>query len=440
MQQDPDVVLANLRQTIARMDDTMDRASDIVDKAAVRMAVAVGATDGQLQTLLEHQSARKAAKVVARDGPTSAKQGEVDAKPLKKKGWQAPQDATTRAKALSYGAPAAPSGLERCWDCFTDLPPACPCDWLAKGQPGERDRPGQPMKRFLQPGPHRSFPTTRQQKIYLLPLGNVAGAPDPRVFCELLRRWFLLEVELLPKKTVSQDDLARLQRDKGGCGYGPQLENPSAFDLLRRKKPKDAFVLLAYTMEDICDTAKGFGFLFGQANLDLGVGLFSFARYGDDVDARSPRFLRRCGMVLCHEATHLLGIKHCVYACCVMNGSNHLEESESRPFALCPVDLRKVQLTLDQAKLQGRNTPPVDLAARERGLIAFFEEHGLHDDARFSRGILAALTGESLPDFAEASREAEVTAAALESMVVAHRQQSDELRRLEQDIIDEVAC
>ena len=31
-----------------------------------------------------------------------------------------------------------------------------------------------------------------------------------------------------------------------------------------------------------------------------------------------------------------------------MNGSNHLEEAESRPFTLCPVDLRKLQLTLDQ--------------------------------------------------------------------------------------------
>mmetsp|Transcript_72816 Transcript_72816/g.144711 ORF Transcript_72816/g.144711 Transcript_72816/m.144711 type:complete len:113 (-) Transcript_72816:836-1174(-) len=101
-------------------------------------------------------------------------------------------------------------------------------------------------------------------------------------------------------------------------------------------------------MEDICDTNRGFQFLFGQAHSDLGVGLFSFARYTDDVDPSSSRFLRRCGMVLCHEALHLFGIKHCVYASCLMNGSNHLEEAESRPFTLCPVDLRKLQLTLDQ--------------------------------------------------------------------------------------------
>ena len=125
----------------------------------------------------------------------------------------------------------------------------------------------------------------------------------------------------------------------------------------------------------------GFGFLFGEANLDLSIGLFSFARYADDVPRSSPRFLRRCGMVLCHEASHLFGIKHCVYASCVMNGSNHLEESESRPFALCPVDLRKIQLTLDQARVDGKATPPVDLVARERGLLAFFEAHGLDDDA-----------------------------------------------------------
>ena len=53
--------------------------------------------------------------------------------------------------------------------------------------------------------------------------------------------------------------------------------------------------------------------------------------------------------------------------------------------ALCPVDLRKIQLTLDQAKVNGKDTPPVDLLARQRGLVAFFDAHGLVDDARFGR-------------------------------------------------------
>ena len=132
-----------------------------------------------------------------------------------------------------------------------------------------------------------------------------------------------------------------------------------------------------------------------------GVGLFSFARDADGVPSQSARFLRRCGMVLCHEATHCFGIRHCVYASCIMNGSNHLEESENRPFSACPVDVRKIQLTLDQAKVLGREQPPVDLVARERGLCDWFTRHGLHEDARFSRRVISSLTGQPEPESAE---------------------------------------
>ena len=81
-----------------------------------------------------------------------------------------------------------------------------------------------------------------------------------------------------------------------------------------------------------------------------------------------------------------------------MNGSNHLDESESRPFAACPVDLRKIQLTLDQAKLGGRDAPPFDLVARQRGLVDFFAAHGLIEDARFARCVLSSLTGQPEPE------------------------------------------
>jgi len=44
-----------------------------------------------------------------------------------------------------------------------------------------------------------------------------------------------------------------------------------------------------------------------------------------------------------HEIGHMFGLKHCVFYDCVMNGSNHLEESKKRTFHLCPVCLRKLQ-------------------------------------------------------------------------------------------------
>lgn len=38
----------------------------------------------------------------------------------------------------------------------------------------------------------------------------------------------------------------------------------------------------------------------------------------------------------------MFGLKHCIYYDCVMNGSNHLEESKRRSRLLCPVCLRKM--------------------------------------------------------------------------------------------------
>jgi len=53
--------------------------------------------------------------------------------------------------------------------------------------------------------------------------------------------------------------------------------------------------------------------------------------------------LRRSCKVLAHEMAHMFGIEHCIYFHCLMNGSNHLEESDARPMHLCPVDLRKLK-------------------------------------------------------------------------------------------------
>ena len=81
-------------------------------------------------------------------------------------------------------------------------------------------------------------------------------------------------------------------------------------------------------------------FVFGQASLRERVAVYSFARYAD----RDPRVvLRRSCKVLAHETSHMFGIEHCIYFRCVMNGSNHLAESDARPLRLCPVDLRKLQ-------------------------------------------------------------------------------------------------
>jgi archaemetzincin len=50
--------------------------------------------------------------------------------------------------------------------------------------------------------------------------------------------------------------------------------------------------------------------------------------------------------VLEHETGHMVGLAHCIYFNCLMNGSNHLAESDRRPLHLCPVCLRKLQWSI----------------------------------------------------------------------------------------------
>ena len=43
-----------------------------------------------------------------------------------------------------------------------------------------------------------------------------------------------------------------------------------------------------------------------------------------------------------HETLHLIGLDHCIYMECIMNGTNLIEEADKKPFALCPICIRKV--------------------------------------------------------------------------------------------------
>ena len=64
-----------------------------------------------------------------------------------------------------------------------------------------------------------------------------------------------------------------------------------------RSKERRGFACVGFTMHDLCNSQSGFGFVFGEAQLDKSVGVFSFARYGSPSE---PDFLRRCCMVLTH--------------------------------------------------------------------------------------------------------------------------------------------
>jgi archaemetzincin len=153
-------------------------------------------------------------------------------------------------------------------------------------------------------------------------------------------------------------------------------------DVLRwseSRLPADAFCLLAVTMEDLYPD-ESWNFVFGQASLSNRTGVYSFARYvpgflgqaGGD-DQRSLMLLRSC-KVLAHETGHMFGIKHCVFFHCLMNGSNHLDESDQQPVHLCPVCLRKLQSAVG-----------FDVIKRYAQLQEFSNDATWDDEARWLR-------------------------------------------------------
>src|SRR5207302_2667502 len=107
--------------------------------------------------------------------------------------------------------------------------------------------------------------------------------------------------------------------------------------------PDDALAYLALTASDLWP-GEGWNFVFGQANLRQRLGVWSLYRNGDPgADAASyRRCLRRTLATATHEMGHVLTLKHCTAFSCLMNGSNHQEERDSRPLHPCPVCQHKL--------------------------------------------------------------------------------------------------
>ena len=119
-------------------------------------------------------------------------------------------------------------------------------------------------------------------------------------------------------------------------------------------------------------------FVFGQASLYERVGVFSFIRYDPafygEKKGKTYRdmLLRRSCKVLIHETAHMFRMEHCIYYRCVLNGSNHLGESDARPLMFCPVCLRKLQLSIGFGILY-----------RYQKLQDFFRNAGFTDEERW---------------------------------------------------------
>lgn len=270
-------------------------------------------------------------------------------------------------------------------------------------------------------------------KIYLLPLGggfgDVVRAPDFEALADYAARFFGLQVEILPavelhvdkdnaevfwidssEKTGHIDGCvprkssrtrrhqleARFHRASGNF----QLQGSSVLIKTKQVMPPDAICLMALTMCDIYDTPPDL-FVAGLAAGNHRVGVFSLRRYAPSLTFSSEHWhqiskkdsrmlsqqqelrtmLQRSCKLLVHEVAHLLGLDHCIWYSCCMNGSGHLAEDFRQSMHLCPVDLRKLQ------SLCG-----FDVVKRYQRLQEFFRTHGLVEEEMWVKERIRFIT------------------------------------------------
>ena len=250
---------------------------------------------------------------------------------------------------------------------FEPLPEPKPGEWLA-----EHHERGQTFDQFVRSEPEK--PAGQRNRIFLQPLGAFPKGLSPSV--DTLKAYasafFPIDVEVL---SPLMSDGERIRERRNPYTGNRQILATDILTILKKRVPQNAFCALAITMEDLYPDPS-WNFVFGQASFRDRVGVFSFARYNPVFYGQEPGkndqeiLLQRSCKVLAHETCHMFQLEHCVYFKCLMNGSNHLHESDAKPLHLCPVCLRKLHFSIG-----------FDVVERYRRLLAFYHDFGFGQEA-----------------------------------------------------------
>ncbi len=226
---------------------------------------------------------------------------------------------------------------------FEPVPAPQPGDWL-----DVHDEPGQTLDEFKKEGWNE--PDATRNRIYLQPLEafKEGSSPSLSILKELIHVYFQLEVIILPPLVSGKQSFTtRINTHT----KKKQILSGDILAFLKNNIPHDAFCVLGVTMQDLYPD-DSWNFVFGYASYEDRTGVFSFARfdpafYGEKQDELYEHILlKRSTKILVHEIGHTFGLAHCIYYKCIMNGSNHLDESDAQPLHMCPVDIGKLKFSI----------------------------------------------------------------------------------------------
>ncbi|MBA4056523.1 MAG: Zn-dependent protease [Marivirga sp.] len=242
---------------------------------------------------------------------------------------------------------------------------------IGEPQPGEwlyvHPENGQSFEQYIKSKP--VTPNEVTHRIYLQPLGEFSKAQTNVVqfTADYLKIFFDLEVIILPilNDSIIPDSARRFH----GTEH-EQLLTTSILNYLQVNIPKDGLVIMAVTSKDLFPGGN-YNFVFGQARTTKRVGVSSMYRYSDEpIDTLNYSIsLERLIKTSSHEISHMLSCQHCTYSVCVMNGSNSLSESDSRPNRLCSECHSKLHWNLG-----------FDVKLRLKKLRVYFSKHKLKRD------------------------------------------------------------
>ncbi|MBD3636354.1 MAG: hypothetical protein HUJ25_03355 [Crocinitomicaceae bacterium] len=237
---------------------------------------------------------------------------------------------------------------------------------------------------FLQE--HPNILEEKRNKVYIQPIGSFSKEQTEilKTTSEYISVFYHVECIILDSISSSEipEENTRMVLLPGDEFKRKQFQTTYIMnEILQPKLPKDARAYMGFTNVDLYPN-DSYNFVFGQGKIGGYLGIYSINRLGfPEWDSTAYRqCLSRTLKLATHELGHIFGFRHCVEYECLMNGSNSLQESDNKPYYLCPHDIMKVSQGLE-----------IEETYRFEKIADFWDKHAFPERALFYRSSIRLL-------------------------------------------------